>query len=110
MFWNLLGMKATIEEIPAAALADKLAAGERPTLIDVREPHEYAQGHVPGSRLIPLGQLGARASEIPAEGPVFVICRSGGRSAQAVRHLSSQGLQAINVAGGMLRYPGPVAR
>ena len=52
-------------------------------LIDVRQPDEYDAGHVPGAQLIPLGEVGIRAGEVPSDGPVYVICLSGVRSAKA---------------------------
>jgi rhodanese-related sulfurtransferase len=76
-------------------------------LLDVREPAEYADGHAPGSRLIPLGQLKNRVSEIQAfkDKPVVVICRSGRRSAQAAGILSQLGFTNIhNAEGGMLAW------
>jgi len=48
-------------------------------LLDVREDDEWAAGHAPGARHIPLGQVGARATEIPQGEAIYVICRSGGR-------------------------------
>lgn len=71
------------------------------TLIDVREWPEFAAGRVPGARLIPLGEIGVRASEIDASRDVYVICRTGRRSAEAAARLSTLGFQnVINVAGG----------
>lgn len=69
-------------------------------MIDVRQPDEYDAGHVPGARLIPLAEVGMRVQEIPAEGPVYVICLSGGRSARATDYLRRQGVDARSVAGG----------
>lgn len=70
-------------------------------LIDVREPREFAAGHAAGARNIPLGQVGARAAEIPAEGPVLLICRSGNRSGQAQEVLQRLGrTNTYNVRGG----------
>jgi len=67
-----------------AALRQLLAeAAVPPLLLDVREPHEYAAGHLPGAVLLPLGELAARAPEIPADQPLIVYCQRGGRSAQA---------------------------
>jgi rhodanese-related sulfurtransferase len=74
---------------------------EGAVLVDVREPDEWAAGHAPSARHIPLGQLGARADEIPKDGDVYVICRSGARSARAVQALSGAGWHALNVDGGM---------
>lgn len=70
-------------------------------LLDVREDDEWAAGHAPGARHIPLGQLGARAAEIPQGRDIYVICRSGGRSGRAAQALAGAGWRAINVAGGM---------
>lgn len=70
-------------------------------LLDVREDDEWAAGHVPGARHIPLGQLGARAQEVPQGHAVYVICRSGARSGRAAQALTEAGWEAINVAGGM---------
>jgi rhodanese-related sulfurtransferase len=76
-------------------------------LLDVREPDEYAQGHAPGSTLIPLGQLEQRLNEIAGykNKPVAVICRSGRRSAQAAKLLDQAGFSAVsNIEGGMLAW------
>ena len=73
-------------------------------LLDVREVDEYAELHAPGSTLIPLGQLQQRLSEIKdyKDLQVAVICRSGNRSAQAIKVLERAGFSAaVNVEGGM---------
>lgn len=87
-----------VPEIDVEALADELAAG-RP-LVDVREPDEYAGGRVPAATSIPLGSVPERVGEFPTDGTVYVVCRSGGRSAKAVAFLRQQGIDAVNVAGG----------
>ena len=69
-------------------------------VLDVREDDEWASGRVPGAHHIPLAEVSARASELPQDQPVFVVCGSGGRSMQATEALRSQGIPAINVAGG----------
>ena len=79
------------------ALADTDGAA---TLIDVREPYEYAEAHVPGAVLIPMGQLAGRLDEVPSDGPVYVICRSGNRSGQMGPLLDAHGYDSINVLGG----------
>lgn len=72
----------------------------RATVIDVREPDEYARGHVPGAALIPLGELTRRLPEVPKSDTVYVICASGNRSNQGAQTLSSFGVNAISVAEG----------
>lgn len=79
---------------------DQLAALNGATVLDVREPDEYAGGHVPGAMSVPLSQLGDRLGELPADGPVHVICELGGRSARATEALAAIGIDAIDVAGG----------
>lgn len=74
---------------------------DRP-LIDVREPHEWQQGHAIGAVHIPMGEVVARLSEVP-DGAA-IICRSGGRSARVVAFLEQQGREAVNVAGGTLAW------
>lgn len=81
--------------MPAASVPDGA------WLLDVREPDEWAAGHAPQATHIPLGELSARANEVPQDQDVYVICRSGGRSGRAVQALTGAGWQAINVAGGM---------
>lgn len=70
-------------------------------LLDVREPDEWTAGHVPEAVHIPLGQLQSRADEVPDDRDVYVVCRSGGRSAQATAYLNAEGRSATNVDGGM---------
>jgi len=70
-------------------------------LLDVREDDEWTAGHAPQARHIPLGELGARTAELPQDTEVYVICRSGFRSARAAQALNGAGWRAVNVAGGM---------
>jgi rhodanese-related sulfurtransferase len=70
------------------------------TVLDVRESDEYAAGHVPGAQLLPLGVLPVRVQDLPRTEPVFVVCQSGGRSAQAAQLLDQAGLDVRNVVGG----------
>jgi rhodanese-related sulfurtransferase len=78
-------------------------------VVDVREPLEYRQRHVP-ARLIPLGQVRARL-ELLRQGPVYVICASGSRSRTAASLMTAVGIDARSVAGGTdawIRAGGPV--
>jgi rhodanese-related sulfurtransferase len=69
-------------------------------LLDVREPDEWQAGHIEGALHIPLAQLPLRTGELP-DGELFVVCRSGGRSARAVAWLGQHGYSAVNLDGGM---------
>ena len=71
-------------------------------IVDVREPHEWQQGHADGAIHIPMGEIVERLHEVP-DGAA-VICRSGARSAQVVAYLRQQGMDAVNVAGGTLAW------
>ncbi|WP_456695153.1 rhodanese-like domain-containing protein [Aeromicrobium sp. P5_D10] len=70
-------------------------------LLDVREPHEWAAGHIDGAVHIPLGDLPTRLGELDPTTPTLVICHLGGRSARATQWLQAQGYDATNVEGGM---------
>lgn len=76
--------------ITAAELARLLASEAPPFLLDVREPEEYYQGHLPGATLIPLSQVVARAGLLPRHHPVVVYCHRGSRSAAAIAQLQTQ--------------------
>ena len=69
-------------------------------IVDVREADEYADAHIPGVTHIPLSDFVARVGDVPDASPVYVVCAAGGRSAQAVEWLSTQGFDAVNVEGG----------
>jgi rhodanese-related sulfurtransferase len=73
-------------------------------LLDVRQPEEYKQGHIAGSKLIPLGELGNRLKEIPQDKEILCICRSGSRSGMAASQLTSAGYKVINLSGGMMAW------
>lgn len=91
-----------IPEVDIAETVRRMGAGT--PIIDVRQPDEYAEAHVPGAPLIPLGDIPDRVGEVPADGQVLVICRSGGRSAQAAKFLRGRGIDAVNVAGGTMAW------
>ncbi|MFC4103394.1 sulfurtransferase TusA family protein [Paenibacillus xanthanilyticus] len=92
-------------------LRTKMIGGEALTLLDVREPAEYAFGRIPGSVSIPLGELDQRANELPKDAPIYVICRTGMRSDLACRQLAALGLPTIyNTVPGMSAWDGPIER
>ena len=87
-----------MREVSSHTFASARADGA--VTIDVREPDEYVAGHVPGARLMPMGEVPSRLTELPRARPVYVICQSGNRS-QAIAHLLvRQGFDARSVAGG----------
>jgi rhodanese-related sulfurtransferase len=88
-------MREILPEMSAVSVPDDA------WLLDVREDDEWAAGHAPEARHIPLGQLAARSAEVPQDEAVYVICRSGVRSGKAAQALMRAGWEAINVAGGM---------
>ncbi len=80
-------------------------------LLDVRTPEEYADGHVEGSVNLPLQQIEQAAQLITEKGtPLFVYCRSGGRSAQATARLVKMGYTKVTDIGGILSYRGKVVK
>lgn len=82
------------QEAFAAAWADGAL------VVDVRETDEYAAGHVPGARLMPLRTVPVRCEELPSGGPVFVICAGGNRSRTAADWMNARGIDAYSVTGG----------
>ena len=84
-----------VQEVSVAQLPPDAA------LLDVRESDEWAAGHAPGATHLPMSELTARMDELPDGDPLYVICRSGGRSARVAAYLSAQGYPAVNVEGGM---------
>ncbi len=90
-------MDEAVPEINIDELARRLDDGAN--LLDVRQPDEYEERHVPGAQLIPLAEVPDRLAELPS-GQLHVICKSGGRSLRAAELLRANGVDAVNVAGG----------
>ena len=97
-------------EINAQELQEKLSTGQPPVVVDVREPYEYAQGHIAGCTPMPMGSVPARMHELPKDRDVVVICRSGSRSGVVTQMLRSAGHKAFNLTGGLLGWKGPLER
>jgi rhodanese-related sulfurtransferase len=93
-----MGQDMAVPQVPAAQVPSDAF------LLDVREYDEWDAGHVPGAQHIPLGELGARYTEIGQDRPLYVICRSGNRSAYAAHALAGAGWQASNVSDGMIGW------
>ena len=91
-----------MREIDVDQLEEVLAAGG--TVVDVREPMEYVEAHVPGAVLIPMAQLAARIGELDRSAPVYLICRTGHRSGVVGEALEAHGLDTVNVVGGTVAW------
>lgn len=106
--FGLFSQDAT--QISAQEVEQQLKATPQPLVLDVREPSEYQLGHIPGSRLLPLGTLGQQLHELPKDRQIIAVCRSGARSGVATSLMRKAGLQALNMSGGMNAWRGPVER
>ncbi|MBX3293842.1 MAG: hypothetical protein KF881_13220 [Acidobacteria bacterium] len=99
-----------MEQITAIELKQRLDAGDDIQLIDVRQPDEYEFAKIPGARLIPLGEVLQRVSEIDPNRETVVHCKMGGRSAKAIEALQQAGFtgKLINMAGGITAWSNDV--
>jgi rhodanese-related sulfurtransferase len=90
-------------EITVAQLQSLLASPEKPLLLDVREQWEYDTAHIPGSTLIPMNEVPARAfKELDEEAPILVLCHHGARSLSVAAWLRNQGFgKAQSISGGI---------
>jgi adenylyltransferase/sulfurtransferase len=92
-------------ETTVVDLKKKMDAKEDFFLLDVREPNEFQIGRIPGSTLIPLGEVPQRLGEIPRNKEIVVHCKMGGRSAKAAQYLRQQGYTRVkNLKGGILDW------
>ena len=93
------------ESIAPLELKVRLEAGDRPILLDVREPWEFDVARIEGSRLIPMGELPERFSELDLAAETVVICHHGSRSAYVARALGEAGFaRVLNLQGGLDAY------
>ncbi|MBK9164980.1 MAG: sulfurtransferase [Acidobacteria bacterium] len=99
-----------IEEISATNLKARLDAGENIQLIDVRQPEEHAFAKIDGAKLIPLGEILSRMSELDTEKEVVIHCKMGGRSARAIEALQQSGYTGAlkNLKGGITAWSNEV--
>jgi sulfur-carrier protein adenylyltransferase/sulfurtransferase len=94
-----------VPTITAIDLKQKFDRHDKFVLVDVREPFEYEITHIPGSKLIPLGELPARLSELDSADDIVLQCKSGGRSAKALRILQEAGFRKLsNLEGGITAW------
>ena len=75
-------------------------------LLDVREDDEWQAGHAPDAVHVPMSELAGRLDDVPDAAPLYVICRSGGRSERVTGYLNANGWEAVNVSGGMSVWAG----
>lgn len=109
MFQSLFGRARTasnVQTIDARGLHQRLQAGEDLLLVDVRTPGEYqSDGHIAGSRLLPLSSVTQRIGELPSDKTIVCVCRSGARSQTACEYLAANGYSnVINLKGGIFGW------
>ena len=91
-----------IPTVSVAGVPDPLPEGL--VVLDVREPVEWHHGHIEGATHIPLREVPDRLAEVPTDTQVLVVCKVGSRSAQATGYLVQNGVDAVNLDGGMLDW------
>ncbi|MDO5715345.1 MAG: rhodanese-like domain-containing protein [Tissierellia bacterium] len=90
--------------------AEQLIQDEKALVVDVRRADEYAQGHIPNAKLIPLDQISTRAEKElkDKDRPIILYCRSGNRSNQALKILEHQGYTHLYNLGGLHKWKGKI--
>lgn len=103
MIFQQLFRRPDIVEVSAEEARAKEKAGA--VLVDVRELHEWNEGHIPGARHIPLGSLARRVGELDPAKEIIAVCRSGNRSITAAMILQRAGYSKVSsMAGGMISW------
>ena len=100
-----------INQIDVEELKKILESDERKNykIIDVREPHEYNAGHIPGIPLLPMNSIPAVLDKLDKDENYLFICRSGNRSHHVSRFMKANGFEKVtNFSGGMLVWNGPI--
>jgi glyoxylase-like metal-dependent hydrolase (beta-lactamase superfamily II)/rhodanese-related sulfurtransferase len=98
MDWAMLTHTDPVRELDQDALE---ARPPETVLLDVREPQEFADGHVPGARNLPQADLATRLNEVPRDCPIYVICQGGFRSLRAAQFLAQMGFKDVaSIKGG----------
>ena len=98
-------------DLSPADVHERLKAGGGVQLIDVRSPGEYARGHIRKARLIPLGELAQRSSELKADRDIILYCQSAARSRRGAKILAGLGYTNVyNMSGGIVRWTFGVER
>jgi adenylyltransferase/sulfurtransferase len=99
-----------VEEITATELKQRIDSGDDLQIIDVREPNEYETARIPGTTLIPLGEVVGRRGEIDESRETVVHCKGGVRSAKAIEALQRAGFRGrlLNLKGGITAWSNEV--
>lgn len=100
----------SIEIITTDELEEKIAAGEKLELVDVREDEEIAQGIIPGAKHIRMMTIPENLDYFDKDKEYIFICRSGGRSENVCHYMQDQGFKVRNMIGGMLNWSGETVR
>ncbi len=97
----------SVRQIPVAELHERIEGGSNPyTVLDVREPSEWREGHIEGAINIPFHQLASHIDDVPSNKPVAAVCGGGNRSSIAASILKREGFEPVNVVGGMDAWKG----
>lgn len=103
MVFRSLFSKPTVPEVTPEETRARQKAGA--VIVDVREPYEWREGHIPGALHIPLGNLSGRLRELNPSHDMIMVCRSGNRSMTAAQMMQRAGFSHVsNMAGGMIRW------
>lgn len=109
--YTRFGPMKGLRTLRAEEFRQELESSSNRLLIDVREPHEFKDGYIPGAKNIPLSQFNRRLAEIPQDKDLLLYCRSGMRSKQAARILGKNGYSKLaHLQGGMSAWSGKVAK
>lgn len=110
--FQFMNSSSAVSNISTDELEQRIAnADGNVVFIDVREPDEFAAGHVPGITNLPLSVLSEETADFPKDSEVVIICRSGNRSMQAAEKLKGFGFtNLVNVEGGMNSWTGEIEK
>lgn len=103
LLWPMVQRRTSGPALDTLA-ATRLINDSHAVVLDVREPAEFAAGHLPNARNIPMAELDKRVNDLPQGKPVLVCCASGARSSRALSLLRQGGREAFNLAGGVAAW------
>ncbi len=103
LIWPMVQRRTSGPALDTLA-ATRLINDSHAVVLDVRDPAEFAAGHLPNARNIPMAELDKRVNDLPQGKPVLVCCASGARSGRALSLLRQGGREAFNLAGGVAAW------